>query len=206
MVNKLVYLANETRPDYTLRRADYGVRASPIFGYYQQLNVTVLNNWFLKKNGGFGGKVYNHPDSSIPDGKSIGIHSSDALHVEQILQPGFELIFKGIQYQFGKPFEGKWNIFQAEWEEVMEKRREFLDRCARNNAVRTNVSRQSVSTPTGIESVPSAAAQSSPQQSPFNFEYDERSYATVKTAQPGSVKLRPSSVTRNRKATHAHMN
>ena len=87
----------------------------------------------------------------------------------------------------------------------MEKRREFLDRCARNNAVRPNVSRRAVSTPDGIESVPSAAAQSSPLQSPFNFEYDERSYATVKTAQPASVKLRPSSVSRARKAAHAHI-
>ena len=72
--------------------------------------------------------------------------------------------------------------------------------------MRPNVSRRAVSTPDGIESVPSAAAQSSPLQSPFNFEYDERSYATVKTAQPASVKLRPSSVSRARKATHAHIN
>ena len=94
------------------------------------MKVTMFDDWFLKKNGGFGGKVYNHPDSSIPDGKSIGIHSSEALQVEQI-QPGFELMFKGVKYWFGKSFDGKWNRFQAEWEEVMEKRREFLDRCAR---------------------------------------------------------------------------
>ena len=109
----------------------------------------------MKKNGGFGGKVYNHPDSSIADGKSIGIHSSEALNVEQI-QPGFELIFKGVKYRFGKPFNDKWNRFQAEWEGVMEKRREFLATCARNNAVGPNVNRQVVSTPNGIESVPSA--------------------------------------------------
>ena len=158
----------------------------------------------MKKNGGCRGKIYNHPDSSIADCKSIGIHSSEALNVEQI-QPGFELIFKGVKYRFGKPLNDRWNRFQAEWEGVMEKRREFLATCARNNAVRPNVNRRVVSTPNGIESVPSAAAQSSPQQSPFNFEYDERSYATVKTAQPASVKLRPSSVSRARKATHAHI-
>ena len=86
-----------------------------------------------------GGKVYNHLNSSIADGKSIGIHSSEALTVEQI-QPGFELIFKGVKYQFGRPFNDRWNRFQAEWEGVMEKRREFLDTCARNNVVRPNVS------------------------------------------------------------------
>ena len=76
---------------------------------------------------------------------------------EQI-QPGFELIFKGVKYRFGMPFNDRWNRFQAEWGGVMEKRREFLDTCARNNAVRPNVSRRVVSTPNGIESVPSAAA------------------------------------------------
>ena len=125
MVNKLVYLANRTRPDFTMHRADYGVKASPVFGYYQHMNVTVLDNWFLKKNGGFGGKVYNHPDSSIADGKLIGIHSSEALNVEQI-QPGFELTFKGVKYQFGRPFNKRWNRFQSEWERVMETRRELL--------------------------------------------------------------------------------
>ena len=83
----------------------------------------------------------------------------------------------------------------------METRREFLDTCAlNNNAVRPNVSRRVVSTPNGIESIPSAGAQVSPHQSPFNFEYEEQitlaSYATVKSAQPVSIKLRPSIVPR----------
>ena len=96
----------------------------------------MFEDWFLKQNGGFGGKVYNHPDSSIADGKSIGIHSSEALNVEQI-QPGFELTFKGVTYQFGRPFNKRWNRFQSEWERVMESRRKFLDTCAlNNNAVR----------------------------------------------------------------------
>ena len=174
MVNKLVYLANKTRPDNTMRRADYGVQASPVFGFYQHMTgTTMFEDWFLEKNGGFGGKVYNHPDSSIADGKSIGIHSSEALNVEQI-QPGFELIFKGVKYQFGRPFNKQWNRFQSEWERVMETRREFLDTCAlNNNAVRPNVSRRVVSTPNGIKSIPSAAAQASPYRSLFNFEYKE---------------------------------
>ena len=81
----------------------------------------------------------------------------------------------------------------------METKREFLDTCAlNNNAVRPNVSRQVLSTPNGIESIPSAAVQASPYQSPFNFEYEEQvtlaSYATVKSAQsvsPKSHRSRP---------------
>ena len=43
LVNKLVYLAN-TRPDLTMRRADYGVQASPVFGFYQHMKVTMFDN------------------------------------------------------------------------------------------------------------------------------------------------------------------
>ena len=43
LVNKLVYLAN-TRPDLTIRRADYGVQASPVFGFYQHMKVTTFDD------------------------------------------------------------------------------------------------------------------------------------------------------------------
>ena len=81
--NKLVYLANRRHPDLTLRRAAYGVRTFPALDFSQHVKgITMFEDWFLKQNGGFGGKVYNHPNSSITNGKSIEIHSSKALNVE----------------------------------------------------------------------------------------------------------------------------
>ena len=65
-MNKLVYLANKTRPDNTMRRADYGVQASPVFGFYQHMKVTMFDDWFLKKTGVLGVKFIITPTVPSP--------------------------------------------------------------------------------------------------------------------------------------------